>query len=502
MDFASLTEEQLAELLTSKPYVRLLAELTAADPSAPALTVDGVTLTRAELESRSNQWARALAEKGAVFGDFVTLALPNSVDYFLALIATWKVGAVPQPVSPVLPQAERQAIVDLADSRLVIGADQANHPGRTCLPPGFAPAPGTDGAPLPEVVAPAAKAPTSGGSTGRPKLIVSGTPAETSPAAISWLTGMLPNETQLVCGPLYHNAPLINSINGLILGHHVIVLRKFDAHAALQAIGEHRVTYLQVVPTMMLRMHRLLQEAPEGTYDLSSVRQMWHMAAPCPPWLKQAWIDRLGAEQVMELYGGTEGQAVTRLTGTEWLEHRGTVGKPFFGEMKVLDDEGNELGPGEIGEIYMRSPVGTPASYRYIGAEAKSRDGWDTLGDLGWKDEDGYLYISDRRLDLILSGGANVYPAEVEAAIESHPDVHCCVVVGVPDDDLGQRVHAVVQTDTALDADTLRSHLADRIVRYKIPRSFEFTPEALRDDAGKVRRSAVRDAVAARLTNV
>ena len=501
MDFANLSEAELAELLAAKPYVRLLAELAAADPSARALTVDGVTVTRAELESRSNQWARALAELGVGFGDFVTIALPNSVDYFLALVGTWKVGAVPQPVSPVLPQAERQAIVELAGSTVVVGADAADHPGRTCLPLGYAPPAGTDASPLPEVLAPAAKAPTSGGSTGRPKLIVSGAPAEASPAAISWLTGMLPGETQLVCGPLYHNAPLVNSIHGLILGHHVIVLKKFDAHAALETIGRFGVTYLQVVPTMLLRMHRLLEEAPEGTYDLSSVRQLWHMAAPCPPWLKQAWIDRLGPEAVMELYGGTESQAVTRLTGTEWLEHRGTVGKPFFGEMKVLDDEGNELPPGEVGEIYMRSPDGAPKSYRYIGAEAKTRDGWDTLGDLGWKDEDGYLYISDRRLDLILSGGANVYPAEVEAAIESHPDVLCCVVVGVPDEDLGQRVHAVVQTEAALDEDALRSHLADRIVRYKIPRSFELTTEALRDDAGKVRRSAVRDAVTARLTN-
>ena len=167
--------------------------------------------------------------------------------------------------------------------------------------------------------------------------------------------------------------------------------------------------------------------------------------------------------------------------------------------MKVLDAEGKPAPPGEVGEIFMRRAEGTPPTYRYIGAESREIDGWETLGDLGWMDDDGFVYLSDRRTDLILSGGANIYPAEVEAALDAHPQVLSSAVVGLPDDDLGQRVHALVQTKGDLTADELRAHLADRLVRYKIPRSFEFVDAPLRDDAGKVRRAAMRDAAVSRM---
>jgi bile acid-coenzyme A ligase len=167
--------------------------------------------------------------------------------------------------------------------------------------------------------------------------------------------------------------------------------------------------------------------------------------------------------------------------------------------MIVLDADGKPAAAGEIGEIFMRRPEGTPPTYRYIGAEAREIDGWETLGDLGWMDEEGFLYLSDRRTDLILSGGAYIYPAEVEAALDTHPRVVCSVVVGIPDADLGQRVHALVQASGDLTEDELRTHLAERLVRYKIPRSFEFVQGPLRDDAGKVRRTQLRDAAASRL---
>ena len=486
--------------LEIKPVVRILRELAEEQPDAAAITCGDQTITRGELEASSNRLARAYAGLGAGFGDFVTIGLPNSIEFYVAMLATWKVGAVPQPVSYRLPAAERKAIIDLADSKLVVGVPEGEHPGRTCVPAGYRPDPALDESPLPEVVSPALRAPTSGGSTGRPKLIVTGTPAEAPAAAGGVLFQMQPDDVQLVPGPLYHNAPLSLSTAGLLMGHHLIVLPKFDAVAALEAIGRYQVTWMNLVPTMMSRMLRALEAEP-GRFDLSSLRVVWHMAAPCADWLKQAWIDLVGPEKLMELYGGTEAQSATTISGTDWLTHRGSVGKPIVGEMIVLDAEGKPAPPRQMGEVFMRRTEGTPPTYRYIGAQAREVDGWETLGDLGWMDEDGFLYLSDRRTDLILSGGANIYPAEVEAALDTHPQVLSSVVVGIPDADLGQRVHALVQATGELTEDQLRAHLADRLVRYKIPRSFELVDEPLRDDAGKARRTALRDAAASRLAN-
>ena len=176
---------------------------------------------------------------------------------------------------------------------------------------------------------------------------------------------------------------------------------------------------MYAVPTMMQRIWKL-PEDERTRYDLSSLDVVFHLAAPCPDWLKRAWIEWLGPEKVWELYAGTEAQAVTVIKGDEWLEHPGSVGRPIVGEMKILDPDGNELPPGEQGEVFMRPPEGV-TTYRYIGAEAKSLDGWESLGDMGWMDEDGYLYLGDRTADMILSGGANIYPAEIEAALDAHP---------------------------------------------------------------------------------
>jgi bile acid-coenzyme A ligase len=218
------------------------------------------------------------------------------------------------------------------------------------------------------------------------------------------------------------------------------------------------------------------------------------MAAPCPPWVKEAWIDWLGGEKIWELYAGTEAQAVTIIRGDEWLAHPGSVGRVSVGEMKVVGPDGDELPPGEVGEIYLRtSPEGSP-TYRYVGAEARTMPGnWESLGDLGYFDADGYLYLSDRRADMILSGGANIYPAEVEAARMEHPAVPGAAVIGLPDEDLGNRVHAVVQVEGSASEDELRAFLAERLVRYKVPRTFELVTWQVRDDAGKVRRSALRE---------
>lgn len=275
-------------------------------------------------------------------------------------------------------------------------------------------------------------------------------------------------------------------------------MERFDAEEFLDDITQHRVTFLATVPTIMQRLLPVYRADPTA-YDLSSIRRFWHVGAPCPPAVKLAWIDILGGEQLWELYGGTELQALTFISGDQYLTHPGSVGVVVAGEMKVLDDDGNECPPGVVGEVYMRPAPGSAPTYRYVGVQAKSRDGWDSLGDLGHFDEDGFLYLSDRRVDMFTVGGRNVYPAEIEAALAEHPDILSCLAVGLPDDDLGQVPHALVQTEADLDAEAVRSFLAERLASYKVPRTVEFVDRPLRDDAGKARRSAVRDDVIARM---
>jgi bile acid-coenzyme A ligase len=472
------------------PFAVTLAERAAAAPDAPALTDAQRTVTRAELDAHTNRLARAYAELGVEQDSFVTIGLPNGIEWFEAAIAVWKLGATPAPVSAKLPRLELEAIVELADPALVVGLEA---PGRTCVPAGFVPDPELSDAPLPVKIATAWKAPTSGGSTGRPKLNVAGGPSTSESVGMTALAfGMVEDGVHLATGPLYHNGPLSFSVGGLLVGNHIVIMERFDATRCLQLIEEHRVDWMYAVPTMMQRIWKLPQEERER-HDLSSLNVVFHLAAPCPDWLKRAWIEWLGPEKVWELYAGTEAQSVTVIKGDEWLEHPGSVGRPIVGEMKILDPDGNELPPGEQGEVFMRPPDGV-TTYRYVGAEAKSLDGWESLGDMGWMDEDGYLYLGDRSADMILAGGANIYPAEIEAALDAHPAVGSSCVIGLPDDDLGNRIHAIVQATSPVTDDELRAHLAERLVRYKIPRTFEYVAEPLRDDAGKMRRGALRAA--------
>ena len=227
------------------------------------------------------------------------------------------------------------------------------------------------------------------------------------------------------------------------------------------------------------------------------MQTLWHLAAPCPAWLKECFIEWLGAEVIWELYAGTEGQGTTMIRGDEWLTHKGSVGRPVEAcEIKIVGEAGETLPSGDVGEVFLRPLTGQGTTYRYIGAEAKSIEGgWESLGDLGWMDEEGYLYLTDRLSDMILSGGANIYPAEVEAAIDAFPGVRSSAVIGLPDDDMGARLHAIIdRPEGSVDVEEMNAHLADHLVRYKIPKSFEFVPEPVRDDAGKVRRKALREA--------
>jgi bile acid-coenzyme A ligase len=471
-------------------FIQRLEDLATQQPNAVAVTCDGESITRQQLLEQGYSLAVYLAEHGTREGDMVTVAVPNSIDFFIAYVAAWRLGATPQPISSRLPQRELDAILDLANPSAIVGAEEGAYEGRTCIPFGFR-APHRDASHLPYVVSAAWKAPTSGGSTGRPKLIVSGDPAALNPDAPPPLL-MDPGGCLVMPGPLYHNGPAVWSCQALLNGLTVALLPRFDAAQTLDAIQKHRGTVLYMVPTMMKRILRLPDDE-RLSRDLSSLRVVWHLAEPCPEWLKQAWIDWLGAERIFELYAGTEAQTATTISGPEWLAHRGSVGKVTPGTVMIADEDGNEVPVGEMGEVWMRSLREAP-TYKYLGASARTREGgWESLGDMGRLDADGYLYLGDRAADMILSGGANIYPAEIESAIQEHPSVKSCAVIGLPDEDKGNVVHAIIEADeAALSVDELKTFLGERLVVYKVPRTFEFVDFALRDDAGKVRRSALR----------
>ncbi|MGY3602643.1 MULTISPECIES: AMP-binding protein [unclassified Bradyrhizobium] len=457
------------------------------------------TLTWEQLERGANARARAFAAKGVKPGDFVAIGLPNSNAFFETTFAVWKCGATPTSLSWRLPRGEAAAVLDILKPALVVGGEPDwNAPNS--LPIGFVPE-GFSDEPLAAPVSRYWKAMTSGGSTGRPKVILDHLPAVVDTTMAPPLSIPL-GASLLNPGPLYHNAPFIVSHFALFGGGRLTGLTKFDAEETLRQIEAERVQWVNFVPTMMHRIWSLPDEV-RNRYDLSSLQVVFHMAAPMPPWLKEKWIEWLGPERIWELYGGTERQGSCIISGVEWLAHKGSVGK--IGEtarLRIIGEDGNDVAPGETGEIYFLPNDGAGTTYHYLGAEPKRRaDGWESLGDIGRLDEDGYLYLGDRLADMILRGGANIYPAEVEAAVCAHPDVRSCVVVGLPDPEFGQRIHAIIECDRAADAqaivDGMGDFLADRLSRYKHPESFEIVDAQVRDDSGKVRRTLLRDERAA-----
>lgn len=480
-------------------YGCVLSALAAEDSERVALLCDGAAgseqLTRGELEDWANRLARAYAQLGLRHGQFATIALPNGPEFFAACLAIWKLGAVPNPVSHRLPPAERDAIIARADPGLVIGVEEGSCPGRCCIAPNL-PVDTYSSAPLPAQISPHERAMASGGSTGLPKLIVAAHPAVYDPQRASTL--FKGRHAVLVPGPLYHGAPFSAAFGGLFCGCKVVVMQRFDARRCLELIQHHRVDRMTVVPTMMQRIWRLPQRERERA-DVSSLEFVMTGSAPCPAWLMRAWIDWLGPQVMHEAFGPSERTGGTFITGTEWLAHPGSVGKPSAGaRLKILDDNGRELPPGEMGEIYMLPEGGPGSTYRYVGAIAKvTDDGWESVGDMGYFDEDGYLYLGDRRSDMVLCGGRNIYPAEVEAAIDALPGVRSSAVIGLPDDDLGQRLHAIVDVgpaETTLDEAGIRQHLSEQLLHYKVLSSIEIVTTLLHDDAGKMRRCALRAA--------
>jgi long-chain acyl-CoA synthetase len=299
----------------------------------------------------------------------------------------------------------------------------------------------------------------------------------------------------LLTGPASHTAPGSYAQMHLAEGAAVVVMRRFDARECLRLVAAHRVTSSHMVPANFTRLLEV-PPAERAAYDLSSIRRILHGAAPCPESVKRAVMDVFPPGTVWEYYGASEGMG-TVISPDEWLAHPGSVGRPFPGlEVVAVGDDGQVLLPGEVGTLYLSAVPGYEPAYH--GDEGKTRaayhDGRFTVGDLGWVDGDGYVYLADRRTDLILRGGVNVYPAEVEAALVAHPSVADAAVLGLPDERLGQRVHAVVEpaAGVTVDLGSLQAFLAERLADFKRPATVEVVDRLPREPNGKIRRAAMR----------
>ena len=476
---------------------RIISGLADADPDRVVVRDDAGTLTARELDRASNRLARAYLALGVGQDDRVAIALPNAREMVVVCAAVWKAGATPQPMSTGLSAEERAHVEDLARPALVVGAESTRN-GVPSVPAGWVPPAGLDDGPLPDAWARSWKAPTSSGSTGRPKVVATTAPALLDPTLP--VAPYLPlDQVQLVTAPLTHSAAFTYAFRGLMTGHALVLLPRFDERRVLAAIAEHRITWALLVPTMLHRLLRLPEDERKAA-DLSSLRTVLHLGAPCPPGVKRATMDWIGPERLVEVYAGSESNGILTIRGDEWLRHPGSVGRPGAGTaVSIRSAEGRELPAGEVGRIWMRRDGG-PA-YAYVGAgSARTPDGWDTLGDLGRVDDDGYVFVLDRADDVILRGGVNVHPAEVERVLEQHPAVRGAVAFGVPDDDLGQRVEAVVDVaDAEVDAAELLAWARARLNGERRPAAVRLTRAPVRDDAGKTRRRAyARAAVDAR----
>ena len=462
-------------------------------PSEPAIVHGRELITWESLEKKTNRLARTYGALGVIENDFVVIGLPNGFDFFLACFATWKLGATPLPVSSKLPKIERDQIITIAKPRLVHGfEDNFSESSWKHLPLSFKVDGDLSDKPLPFKTAKSWKAMTSGGSTGRPKIIVSKDKAEHDIFSRDFLNF---NGSVLIPGPLYHNGPFLWAMHALFQGNKVVVTSYFDATETLALIDEHEVDTVYLVPTMMHRIWNL-ESKIKSSFSLKTLQTIWHLASPCPPWLKHNFINWFGENAIWELYGGTEGIGFTTICGKEWLRHEGSVGKAGEDFMiKILDENNKEVEPLKVGEVFLKRHDGVGTTYYYIGANPRrTNDGWESYGDMGYLDSEGYLYLTDRKTDMILSGGANIYPAEVEAAIDTYPDVRSSVVIGLPDEDLGNTIHAIIDMNgKQIETEDIITHLQKRLVRYKIPRTFEFVDTPLRDEAGKVRRKKLRD---------
>jgi len=473
-------------------YGARIRHLAESEPRRAALVLaasDGSerTLRWQDLDRRSTQLARALAERGLGLADRLALCLQNSTALVEAIVAAWKLGAAPVPVRWDLPAWEQQRVLAAIDAKVVLGPDDLDWIDRTT---------NRSTEPLPDLTPPHTHGICSSGSTGTPKVILMDRPGtwarETSlPFPSGWIDVPQP---QVILTPtqLYHTNGFATMLS-MVSGDTVVLMERFDAARVVELIERHRITTFTATPTMLQRIADLPGIEQR---DLSSLVWVLQGAAVIPPSLVHRWIELIGAERLYMAYGMTEGLGLTAIRADEWLEHPGSVGRGYRDTViSIRDATGRELPPGEVGEIYMKSP--SSGLYRYLGGAPRlpeAPDGFGTAGDLGFVDGDGYLTILDRRVDLIITGGANVYPAEVESALADHPAIADVVVIGLADPEWGRRVHAIIaprdpaQPPSAAD---VIAYAKERLAPYKVPKTVEVIDEIPRSAATKVNRSAL-----------
>ena len=491
-----------------------------ANKPAVILYPSGTVITFDDLEARANRLAHRFRQAGLQEGDTVAILMENNEHIHAVMWAARRSGLYYVPINTHLTAAEAAYIIDNSNARGIIGsaalrgtcAGLAEH-----LPNGLpdllmiADGDLAGWERYPECVADQPDMPIgdeiegdllqySSGTTGRPKGIkreLPHVPPEEAPGMMSALVGfwMDPAAVYLSPAPLYHTAPSVWSMSVQAGGIATVVMEKFDAEGTLDAIQRHRVTHGQFVPAMFVRMLKLPQDVRDS-YDLSSLKRVMHAAAPCPVQIKKQMMDWWGPI-VDEYYASSEAIGSTLITAEDWLAHPGSVGKPMLGGVHILDEDGNELPPGQAGEIYFEGGY----SFEYLNdptktATSRDKHGWVTVGDVGYLDDEGYLFLTDRRHHMIISGGVNIYPQETENFLVTHPKVLDAAVFGVPDDEMGQRVMAAVQTVDPADAtdrfaDELTAWLRDHLAHYKCPRSIAFEAQLPRTDTGKLYKNAL-----------
>jgi long-chain acyl-CoA synthetase len=490
--------------------------------------------TYEDLYGRALRASRGLLELGVGAGDRVALLLRNSIELVEASIATVPLGAAKVPinwhwrgeeVAYVLSDSRAKALVvhedlwpairaGVPDGVAVIVVPVDAGTGTPAEAGGSTPSAGSgwDGEELwwPQWLArhePWAQAPQTAppsiiytsGTTGRPKGVVRGAPTDAQReelrALFDEIFGLGPDERTAIPAPMYHSAPNAYVNAAVIHGMHMVLMTRFDPEEFLRIVEQERVTVVQMVPTMFVRLLALSEQA-RSRYDLSSLRRVVHAAAPCPPLLKRAMIEWLGPI-VAEYYGGTETGPVTFATSEEWLAHPGTVGRALEqAEVKVLDPDGRELQAGGSGEVFMR--LHALSDFTYEGDAAKrravERDGLVSCGDIGYLDGDGYLYLQDRASDMVISGGVNIYPAEIEACLMSLEGVRDCAVFGIPDAEMGEALaaHVELYDGVRLSEEDVRAHVHERLAGYKTPRVVEFRDSLPREDSGKIFKRRLR----------
>ena len=479
--------------------------LARAEPDRPAIVHDGRTVSFGELDATANRLAHALAHRVAP-GDRVAVLLHNRPEVFAVWGAVARLGALVVPISyrSTAPEAR---YVALDSGAVALVHDDGRVAGPATL--------GIDVEPVDVDDAELQQRPTTpprddylgspvvwmnytSGTTGRPKGIVRPAPVPMSdapPQPYLQFWGFGRDDVHLLTGPAYHTAPGAYAQMQLVEGALVVIMSRFDAEGCLRLIDQHRVTNSHMVPANFVRILELPADV-RARYDLSSVRTIIHAAAPCPEAVKRAIIDVFPTGAIWEYYGASEGMG-TVISPDDWLAHPGSVGRAFPGiDIRILDEDGEPVPAGTVGHIYISAAKGYAPSYH--NAPDKTEQAWRgdrfTVGDLGALDRDGYLYIADRRTDLILRGGVNVYPAEVESALAEHADVVDSAVLGLPDERLGQRVHALVELTpgSRIGSDELRAFLAERLADVKRPTSYEFIAELPREPNGKVNKAALR----------